>query len=57
MYKPYIKEGLAMAEKMLNKHAEDADRFIFDYKIQELYDQNGEIYQQLTPFLLIDFKK
>lgn len=57
MYNPKFKEAFTMANTMYNKHAEEIDRFVFDYKVQELYDSNGEIYQQLTPFLLIDFKK
>lgn len=56
MYNPKFKEAFKMAQTMYNKHSEDIDTFVFDYKIQELYDANGEIYQQLTPFLLIDFK-
>lgn len=57
MYNPKFKEAFQMANNMYKAHAEEIDRFVFDYKIQELYDSQGEIYQQLTPFLLIDFKK
>ncbi len=57
MYNPKFKEAFQMAQGMYSKHAEEIDRFIFDYKIQELYDNSGEVYQQLTPFVLIDFKR
>ena len=56
-YNPKFKEAFTMASNMYNKHSEEIDRFVFDYKLMEFYDQNGYLCQQLTPFLLIDFKK
>lgn len=55
-YNPKFKEAFVMANTMYNSRKEDIQRFVFDYKIQEIYDANGDIYQQLTPFILIDFK-
>ena len=56
-YNPKLDKALAMAHTTYNKHSEDIERFVFDYKIQELYDDNGELYQQLTPYLLIVSKR
>lgn len=49
-------EAVKMVRDITNKHIGDIDHLLLDWVVIELYDRNGDTYQQLLPNLVIDFK-
>lgn len=49
-------DACKMVRDITSKHIGDIDYLLLDWVVIELYDRNGETYQQLLPNLTIDFK-
>ena len=56
MYNPQFDKQIAMVNTITNRHKGEIDYLLLDWVILELYDKNGEIFQQPVPKLTIDFK-
>jgi hypothetical protein len=53
-YNPKIDDFIKMARETYEKHKDEISVFVADYKTQDMYDRDGNVYQQLTPYLYIE---
>ena len=52
-YNPRFREVEVKWQKMFEAHKDDFQIFYTGYHVKELYDSNGDMFQQLTPFTYI----
>jgi hypothetical protein len=56
MYNPHFDKQIKMCQDITNKHVGEIEHLVLDWIILEMFDKNGEIFQQPVPKLVIDFK-
>lgn len=56
MYNPHFQKQIAMVQNITNRHVGEINELTLDWVVLELFDKNGELFQQPVPKLYIDFK-
>ena len=56
MYNPHFLKQIQMCKDITSKHVGEIDHLELEWVVLEMYDRNGEMFQQPVPKLVINFK-